>query len=833
MPEQSQSTSDPGLKAAALAYETTGWRVVPLHNVGPDGLTCSCNRGRNCTSKGKHPRIKEWQREAIDIEEAWTRWPKANVGLATGEASGFWVLDIDPDGMEAFGALIAEHGKLPETRTVKTPRGTWHYYFRLPDDFIPTNSSGRLPKGVDVRGAGGQVVAPPSVTDNGAYKRVGKPLIVAAPAWLLELIRPTTTAAPVPTQVAEEPESVDVKTVEVETAAPVERARLDTYTQRAIDGEIERLEEMKAKGWDGPPWNNTTYQVACNLLEIANSGWNEYDTSRAYSDLFENAPRDGNFDDEVVNKVFKSAVAKVGEKSRPKPAGQDEESDSFFDNPDIRVDPALGGGGQANSAANGGKAGKTPLRAANDLGNGERMRDHYADRVRYVVEAAAWSVYSDGRWSMDGKVSARWYAQQMVSKKLAEEEPRHSDTFPPNPTNPNNPKTYRQLFHEWRLKQATTARIDSALKEASSLPELRSSKLEFDSDPMLFNVANCVINLATGEPIDHASELLLMTQSPVHYDPAAKAPMWEEFLAHVQPDEEMRRYLQRIVGYSLTGHTTEQAMFLHHGATGSNGKSVFLQVMTGLFGDYGQVVPRSTLLMKRNEEHPTSVARMIGKRFLQTSETKDGRSLDEEVVKGLTGGEEQSARYMGENFFDFKPTGKIHYITNHLPRLTDANSIWRRMHLIGWRVTIADEDQDKYLGDKIVANELSGILNWAIEGCLDWQKAGTLERPRTMREDLAEYREDMDIFMDFLRQKTVPSPGNRLETKELYAAYTHWEFTSGIKNHDRLSIIDFGRKLAERGFQRWRTGAKRGVVGLELVSEVRMNSDLDAFFGAS
>ena len=827
MPDDQGSSG--ALLSAALQYQAAGWAVVRLHRVGPDKITCSCRKGRNCgRSAGKHPVINEWQLQppmtAEEVTETWTKHPKANIGLACGPRSGFWVLDVDPDGVEAFEELVEKSSGLPQTRVIRTPRGTHHYYWLLPD-FEMGNSPGRLPKGIDVRGDGGQVAAPPSVTPNGTYELVVDVPIAAAPEWLLELVRPTTPgegAAFIPeeTQVAEEPESTPADIFDGPASTPPpppEPSGTDhsAYTQRAIDGEIANLKELAEKGWHGPPWNNTTFHVTCRLIELANSPWNDFAVGDAFRVVARNAPRDENFDDDTIRQIFKSALNKVGAKVRPEPEGGGG-GDDFFDDDSYRVDPALGDGSKPEPVA-GDKGSRTPLRAMSDVGNGHRMADQYADKIRYVVEADSWMTYADGHWSHDGKVTARHYCQKMVTEGLKAEKTRWPATPPEG--DPDAKETLQDLFGKWANKQAMSARIDAALREAATMPELRASAVDFDAHPMLLNVLNGVVDLRTGKLLDHDPALMLQMRAPVIYDPNAKAPKWVAFLERTQPNVAMRRYLQMIVGYSITGLVGEQALFMHHGQTGSNGKSVFLEVMTEMTGDYGQTVPRSTLILKRGEEHPTSTARMVGKRFLQTSETKDGRSLDEEAVKGLTGGENQTARFMGKDFFDFKPTGKIHYVTNHLPKLTDANSIWRRMHLVGWRVTIPDAEQNKYLSQEIAAEELAGVLNWAIEGCRMWLEAGTLERPDLSQMDLAEYREDMDLFGHFITERLIESPGNRADNETLYGAYNNWAFMSGIKPYERMSKVDFGRKMAERGYKRWRTGAKRGFKDVALREE--------------
>jgi putative DNA primase/helicase len=205
---------------------------------------------------------------------------------------------------------------------------------------------------------------------------------------------------------------------------------------------------------------------------------------------------------------------------------------------------------------------------------------------------------------------------------------------------------------------------------------------------------------------------------------------------------------------------------------------------------------------------------MRGRRFLQASETAAGRRLDEETVKGLTGGEEQTARFMGADFFDFTPTGKIHFVTNHLPRLTDAESIWRRLHLVGWREKIPEHEQDVRLAQKIIAEESEGVLAWAVRGAVDWHtrmvSGQRLAVPASMKADLQDYRTDQDVLGEFIDSRLVKDGVSYTAMSDIYGAYAAWCFQSGIKSP--LTSQDLSRALGERKFDRKRTGKSRGFL---------------------
>lgn len=807
-----------------------------MHRVGGTAKMCSCREGGKCKSPGKHPKHTEWQKtppmSAADVHETWDV-PRLvpNLGIATGDASGFWVLDIDPanGGMESAGQLAQQHGAMPETRVVETGSGGWHYHFAMPD-FPVTNAKHGLKEypGIDVRGTGGFVVAPPSVSAKGEYRLVHDvATIPQAPPWLLDLVRPRADAKDVVTA-----EDLVKVTEELE---PEERARLERYTNTIVQREVARLQGMTAaattdpSAYRGEPWNQTTFDVSCTLLQLSNAPWSPLQPQDAYRLVFEHAPRDPDFDDEVVNRTFSSAATKIGTKARPIPPRPEPSGPVFPGDPlsDPRsgsrahaepATPKVGEDDDTDEIPEGERDPSVRLFGWDDLGNAHRILHRFGSQIRWVEQAAKWAVYRDGRWVLDDSQYVGWLVQEMIYNLPRTEGMGYAKGGA------------RSDFTKWAKSQRMSGKITAALREAQRRRELQTGLTAFDVDPHLFNVANGIIDLRTGKLHEHVPVVvdavdtdgiptadLLMQQSPVRYDPDAPAALWQAFLDRVMPDKEMQHYLQMIVGYSITGLTTEQALFIHHGS-GANGKSVFLEVMSKVLGDYGQVVPRTTLLVSgTGDEHPTAIARQVGKRFLQASETAAGRRLDEEMVKGLTGGEVQTARFMNKDFFDFKPTGKIHLVTNHLPRLTDAESIWRRLHLIAWREKIAEHERDTQMAAKIIAQESEGVLAWAVQGAQRWFEQGRLIKPISSQMDLADYRTDQDEFGEFIRDRLEIVPPDPLvevftTTTALYDAYKGWAYQSGHAKLMRKQ--DFARAMKERAgtyrYEEWRTADQRG-----------------------
>ena len=264
-------------------------------------------------------------------------------------------------------------------------------------------------------------------------------------------------------------------------------------------------------------------------------------------------------------------------------------------------------------------------------------------------------------------------------------------------------------------------------------------------------------------------------------------------------------FLQRAIGYSLTGDTSERAFLILHGA-GRNGKSTLLETVRAVLGpDYADRTRTETLLAKKEGEIPNDVAKLRGLRFVTASEADEGRRLAEATIKDLTGGDAISARFMRAEWFSFLPQFKLWLGTNHRPviRGTD-NAVWDRIRLVPFDVRIPEAEQDKHLRDKLLA-EAPGILAWAVEGCRSWRQDG-LGAPREVREATAGYRGEMDVLGAFLDDCCIVDPNAHAAAKDLYAAYTRWCDENGERSLSQKAV---GQRLAERGFDAVRMGKSR------------------------
>jgi putative DNA primase/helicase len=289
---------------------------------------------------------------------------------------------------------------------------------------------------------------------------------------------------------------------------------------------------------------------------------------------------------------------------------------------------------------------------------------------------------------------------------------------------------------------------------------------------------------------------MLTKLSPVAYDVEAQPVRWLAFLDRVfAGDQQLIKFIQKAVGYSLAGDTSEQCLFINYG-TGANGKSVFLKTIAALVGDYGQQVQTSTLMIKQHQGVNNDVATLRGARFLAATETDDGQKLAESTVKQLTGGDKVRARFLFQESFEFTPQFKIWLAANHKPEIRgNDHAIWRRIRLVPFNVTIPKAEQNPHL-DAELKEELPGVLAWAVEGCLRWQREG-LGEPEAVTKATADYREEQDAIAGFLSEKCVVGEHYQVTAKEIYYAYKTWCISNG---EEALSAKWLGLQLRARGF---------------------------------
>jgi putative DNA primase/helicase len=306
--------------------------------------------------------------------------------------------------------------------------------------------------------------------------------------------------------------------------------------------------------------------------------------------------------------------------------------------------------------------------------------------------------------------------------------------------------------------------------------------------------------------------------APVEYQPNAVCPTWLKFLDRVLGgDQALIDFVQKVIGYSLTGDVTEKGFFVFHGE-GNNGKTTLLETIRAVMGDYAAVMDVEVLMQKSTDAaKERAIADLVGKRFVTCSETDQGQKLHEARIKVLTGmGRLQGRRIYG-SAFEFDPAFKLFMDANHKPEIRGTDpAIWNRIRLVPFNVSIPKAERDKKLGSKLKA-ELPGILAWAVQGCLRWLKEG-LGEPTAVASAVEQYRQEMDLVADFIADSCAADPQSREPFARLYDAFVTW--CRGL-GEQPLSQRAFALNLNAKGFQDGRTGNTRYRVGLKLTADPR------------
>lgn len=432
----------------------------------------------------------------------------------------------------------------------------------------------------------------------------------------------------------------------------------------------------------------------------------------------------------------------------------------------------------------------------NDVGDAERFAEAHFGLLAYVPELGIWRCWKNRRWRDDDDEALR--AAQLIGRSWFDDLSREFD----------------QGRQKRLLARAQRSCSVNSLKAMITIARTRGLTVpirEWDADPLLLGVENGIVDLRRGSTIPPDRLLRVCKIAAVEYVEGATAPLWCAFLHRIMGGNlAMIAFLQRAVGYCLTGSTREQCMFIAHGS-GANGKSVFIRTLRELLGDYGRDCPAETLLAKRDTSINNDIARLAGARLVCAIETEDGRRFAESLVKALTGGDVITARFLHREFFEFVPQFKLWLATNHKPAIRgDDHAIWRRIRLVPFSVTIPEAEQDGDLGSKL-AQEHAGILRWALDGCLAWQRDG-LQTPEPVRAATADYRADMDRLGQWLDERCILTPTAKVQASFAYKDYRGWAEERG---EHALTLTTFGSRLTERGIQK-RKGKTVWYVGLGL-----------------
>lgn len=419
-----------------------------------------------------------------------------------------------------------------------------------------------------------------------------------------------------------------------------------------------------------------------------------------------------------------------------------------------------------------------------DMGNGERLANRHGEILKFSQPENLWYIWNDKQWLADQRNYIKVLAKDTVRSIYREAADIEDEKD-------------RKAFIDHARRSEGNNRVEAMISMAKSEKNIPVIPGEFDNDNLLFNCQNGIIDLCTGKLLQHDKKYLMSKICPVSFDPNAKSELWENFLMETtQEDTQLIKYLQRAVGYSLTGDTREEILFFIHGPT-ATGKSTFIEAIQKIVGEYSRTTDFETFLQtKFNASVRNDIARLAGARFVFSVEVDNGEYLAEATIKQIVGGDTITARHLYQEYFEFQPKLKLWLVANHKPEITASDSaMWRRIHCIPFVRTIPKARRDPSIKLRLKDIELSGpaILAWAVQGCLEWQEFG-LNPPPIVLEATEQYHSDMDYITKFTDENCYIAPNMQASIGALYRTYTNW----CIKNGDRYeSKKMFDQQLKE------------------------------------
>jgi putative DNA primase/helicase len=422
-----------------------------------------------------------------------------------------------------------------------------------------------------------------------------------------------------------------------------------------------------------------------------------------------------------------------------------------------------------------------------DLGNAERFVKEHKHHVRYCVQKKKWLLYreEDGRWSWDTErgVQRRMHETVRGLRKIAAEWPNEKE---------------RDAIWYWAKQSESTGKINAALESAQ--PYLIVQPDELDADPWLLCVANGVLDLHTGTLLEHDRKYLMTRRSPAVYVDGATSDIWQAYLdTATAGDKQLQAFLMRVAGYWLTGSTREKCFFMLYGPK-DTGKSVFVEALSTMLGDYAQSSDfDSWCVQKYAGGNRGDLVRLAGSRLVSAVETNEGAKFDSARIKGITGGERIVAAAKFEAETEFLPHFKLLFAVNDCPRISEGDdAMFGRVRRIPWQVVIPTEKQDPNLRDKLAEPEtLSAILAWCTQGLKEYVQMGQLGTCKAVEDSNAQYRSENDITREFLEECLDWHQSYRCPANELRAKYESWCRTQGIKHP--LSAQKLALKLERKG----------------------------------
>lgn len=456
-----------------------------------------------------------------------------------------------------------------------------------------------------------------------------------------------------------------------------------------------------------------------------------------------------------------------------------------------------------------------------DVGNAERLVHMYGDNIRFNTTRNKWLVWSGKYWQFDDLGKVERLAKHVI-RKLQQE------GFSIDASVSEEDAALKKQVLSFVLKSESDSRIKAMINQARSQVGISVHESSTDKDIYSLNVKNGTLDLRTGKLSKHNRKDFITKIINIDYKENAQCPNWVSFLDRIfLGDKELIEYIQKTIGYSLTGAITEQSFYMLYG-NGANGKSTFLNTIQRILGEYADTLKGSSLMVKRNDDGARGdLAKLKGKRFVISSELNEGQTFDESLLKALTGGDTVPVRFMYAEEFPLQAQFKLWIMTNEKPKIKGTNhGIWRRVRLIPFLYKFKDEEKDENFFEKFLEPELPGILNWAIQGCLIWLKDG-IETPEKVKAAVDEYKTEMDTIQRFIDDCCVVADNCTAKITDLYELYMNW---CKENNEYELSNIKFTKKIKEKGFDQDRNRYTRFWKGLGIAAGEEMVEVKDNVF---
>ncbi len=712
---------------------------------------CDCDVS-GCKRPGKHPRFRGKKRGATinkDVIKREKRHAHANVALHPG-LSRLVILDIDPrnGGLKTMERLEHRHGPIESFVIVDTGGGGEHRYFREEEGVTYPSSLG---PGVDVLSGSKYPIIPPSRHHSGGQYRWREGCDLIEGVMFLTLF----------------PKKVLIK--EQPSAGPTESAEL-AETETEVSRLRSALESIPAD-CSRNEWRDILYS-------IKSTGWNiAEELARGWS---QTAPE--LWSQEAFDSIWQDA--------KPiREGGRTTGSIYYLAKRNGWLDPYA----------------KTYSATLGDIDNGQRFAASNRGKLIYDRASKTWREYCNGIWRL-----CQTGQEEVAAKAVAEENLRQAGEDLSTNASDASKASYMQALRVHRSAARITALIDMAKAESGMSV---SDPAEFDRDPLMLGVEGGAVDLRTGEWIEPSPTNMISKSVGARFDQDADCPRWREFISEVFANEGEEKFVQRFAGYSLTGLVDEE-VFLFMQGSGANGKSVMANVLSAVFGEYAVTVGSELLAVTKNESEANRYkVRLCGARLALVNEVGQNDTFNDQRVKEVVSREAISARMLYGEAFDYFPTHKLWVRGNHRPAILDSgDGMWRRVILLPFCRQFSPSERIHDIDRKLFNEEGSGILNWCIEGCLQWQKQG-LSPPSSITRETAQYRDDTDVIGEWLETECELRSDARCSTQTIFASYQDHCRKIGMHPKSRTSFV---RMIKTRGFRHQKSNGKAYLLGIDV-----------------